>query len=222
MKTASIAIGARIGHAPDPAFFCSWTGLLRKGLEPADKVLMPAVGLPHSCAANVLADQFLGETECDALLMLDDDVVFDADALARLRVSAADYDILSALYVSRRGDPRPVALRYDGNRYVPMATDKLTGAVDCDVVGLGFCLIGREVMEAVAKQRAATGIFAWSNQLGEDGEFCVCAKGQGFRVGVDSTVIIGHRITFTARWAPASGTITMDLEHFGLEQRKDG
>ena len=84
MKAGKVAIALRIGTAPDPAFFMSWTRLMRDGLRPGDVVLHPAIGMPHACACNFLISAFLS-TDCDSVLFIDDDMVFDAAALNTLR-----------------------------------------------------------------------------------------------------------------------------------------
>jgi hypothetical protein len=222
MKTDSIAIGTRIGQLVDPAFFVSWTRLLLRGRQAGDVVLMPAVGLPHSGACNFLADGFL-QTECDALLFMDDDMVFEPESLEALRRSAGDYDVLSALYTTRREPVRPIVMHRMPNGYAPRQADKCFGMVDCDVVGLGFTLIGRGMIQKAAEERGPEGVFTWSNMLGEDGEFCDYTQRNGGRVGVNCDVIVGHRVAYTSRWNASENAVEMELENFRLNiERKAG
>lgn len=220
MKTDRIAIGARIGHAPDPAFFVSWTEMLRGGLRPNDVVLMPAVGMPHSGAANTLVQRFLN-TDCDALLFVDDDMVFNSETLNALRETVSGHAVLSALYTTRREPVRPIVLHRTGNEFKPRKPELCHGLVDCDVVGLGFTLISREVIEYIAKLRGEIeGVFTWSNLLGEDGEFCQAAIEAGYQVGCNCDVIVGHRVTYTATWNVTDNAVEMEMESFGLNSKR--
>lgn len=220
MKTDSIALGVRIGQMVDPAFFVSWTEALIGALRPCDKVLMPAVHLPHACACNVLAERFM-RTDCDALLMIDDDMVFNPGAINALRETQSDHAILSALYTSRREPIRPIGMRKNGEGFSGMPFEDFKGLVDCDVVGFGFTMISRQLIAEVAGLRASTGIFQWANTKGEDGEFCVLAAQLGYKVGINSDVVIGHRVAYTSRWNAADQCVEMVNEDFGMFERKD-
>jgi hypothetical protein len=219
MKADKIAIGLRVGQMIDPAFFVSWTEMLMDGIRPGDKVLMPAVGMPHSCAANTLCERFL-RTDCDALLFLDDDMVFTPGDVAAIRGSVTNHGILTGLYTTRREPVKPIALWWNGEAYAGKESSELRGIIDCDVVGLGFTLVSRAVIEEVAKLRGKTGIFTWSNTHGEDGDFCVLAAQLGYKVGVNCNVVIGHRVTYTSRWSAEENAVEMAIEHFGMNRKQ--
>jgi hypothetical protein len=211
MKAGKVAIALRIGTAPDPAFFMSWTRLMRDGLRPGDVILHPAIGMPHSCACNFLASAFLS-TDCDSVLFIDDDMVFGVEALNTLRDSDTHHDILAALYTTRRPPVRPIVLDRDGDKIRPRALNQCVGILDCDVVGLGFTLFSRRVIEHAAAARGGDGVFTWDNQLGEDGHFCLAAVDAGFKVGVDCSAIVGHRVTYTSRWSASEQAVEMGFE----------
>lgn len=219
MKADSIALGLRIGQLVDPAFFVSWTRMIRSGLDACDQVLMPAVQMPHSCACNVLAWRFL-QTDCDSLLMMDDDMVFEPSAVADLADTQSDHGIVSALYTTRREPVKPIALWWNGKRYAGKPDSELRGLVDCDVVGFGFTLISRPLIEAVCKERGKDGIFTWSNTHGEDGEFCVTAARLGYKVAVNCDVVVGHRVSYTSRWNAAEQVVDMGIEDFGMNSKQ--
>ncbi len=220
MKTDSIALGVRIGQMVDPAFFCSWTEALIGAVRPSDVVLMPAVGLPHSGACNALAERFL-RTRCDALLLIDDDMVFRPSDIDAIRASTGDYAVFSGLYTTRREPIRPIALWWNGEAWAGKPTEELRGIIDCDVVGFGFTLISRGLIEQVAKLRGADmGIFTWTNRQGEDGEFCMLAAQLGHKVGINCGVRIGHRVTYTSRWNAEDQAVEMEIESFGMHERK--
>ena len=211
MNAGNIAIALRIGAAPDPAFFLAWTRLVRDGLRPGDAVLHPAIGMPHACACNFLVSAFLS-TACDAMLFIDDDMVFDVAALDKLRDADTPHDILSGLYTTRRPPVRPIVLDREGDNIRPRAVNQCVGVLDCDVVGLGFTLFSRKVIKHAAEQRGIDGVFTWDNRLGEDGHFCLAARDAGFRVGVDCGAIVGHRVTYTSRWSPTEQAVEMGFE----------
>jgi cellulose synthase/poly-beta-1,6-N-acetylglucosamine synthase-like glycosyltransferase len=221
MKTDSIAIGLRIGQMVDPALFVAWTRLLRGGLRPSDAVLMPSVGVPHSCACNVLAERFL-ESQCDALLLLDDDMDFEPDALNALRATDSEHSILSALYTTRREPIRPIVMHRRENGYGPRKPEECHGLVDCDVVGFGFTLISRQVVAHAAEDRGMSGPFQWSNVMGEDGDFCLWAAAHGYKVGCNCDVIVGHRVTYTSTWDAESNAVEMELRNYGMNKKGKG
>jgi len=157
-------------------------------------VLRPAIGLPHSGACNLLVARFL-ETDCDSLLFIDDDMVFDHTSLAQLRAEDGGFAVLSALYTTRRPPFTPIILMEDPSTKtgtVRLAIPPGGGLLKVDVVGLGFTLIRRDVL--------APNCFDWINGLGEDGAFCRRVRAMGREVGVNADVNIGHRATFTIRW----------------------
>lgn len=217
MNTDRIALGVRIGQLVDTAFFVSWTEALVGAIRPGDKVLMPAVHLPHACACNVLAARFL-RTQCDALLFIDDDMVFKPSDIDAIRATKSDHSILSALYTSRREPIRPIAMMRRGDGFAGVPLNEFKGIIDADVVGFGFTLIAREVIEKIATQRGDIGVFQWSNKQGEDGEFCTMAAQMGYKAGVNCNVLIGHRVSYTARWNAADVSVEMVNEGFGLNE----
>lgn len=201
-----IAVGVRVGSQPDAHFFASWTRLLCNGLRTGDVVLPPSIHLPHSNAANRLVEGFL-QTGCDSLLFVDDDMVFDAGTLERLRADDRGWgcDILSALYTTRRWPCNPIAFKWDEAAGKVAAVGPLTAPlVECDIVGLGFTLIRRHLL--------SLNVFRWDEKKGEDGLFCLSAKaGFGARVGVLSSVRVGHRVSAAAAWDPDAGSAVLDL-----------
>lgn len=210
-----VAIGVRIGVAPNAAFFQSWTGLLLKGLQHGDRILPPSVGRPHALAANYIASMFL-ETDADTLWMLDDDMVFPADTLERLRASDPAPDIVSALCVSRRAPFGAVALlrQPDGTfRFIRGGK----GIVPVDVCGMACTLIKRPVIEEAFKRRDQHQPFHFRLREGEDGDFCLWAASElKASVAVNYDVSIGHRTEFTASWSLQNDAPQMDFEPFGF------
>ena len=157
----SVAVGIRVGKHPEPATFIDWTGLVTRGLDPGDTVLMPRAHMPAHWAADALVRDFL-RTDKDSLLMIDDDMTFAPDALAKLRHNEKnwDYDIAFAFCTWRTEPPKPVIYRLvdeqppepmsrQGEYYIPVVNFQDGELVEPDAVGLAFTLIRRHVFEAM-------------------------------------------------------------------------
>lgn len=189
----TVAIGARVGK-PDPRWVQCWTHLVMSAGE-GDKILPLACDLPHHFAASTLMNDFLTRTDCDTLLLVDDDMDFSADDLSSLRDHDRNwaYSILSALYCSRHGSHEPIPTR---------DTIAAGGTVDAPHVGFGFTLIRRACVEHIfAATMEGELPVRWSPKIiGEDVDFCRRAIGLGHRVGVDTTVPVGHRSVVTVTW----------------------
>ena len=209
MSFGSIAIGVRIWANVRAEFFRSYSDLLMGGLRDGDAVLPPAVRLPHSCACNFLAESFF-QSECDSILFLDDDMDFRPSDLDVMR-DTGEYDILSGLCVSRRGQ-KPVMHLLD-KEAKEFSVDP-NGVCPCDVAGLAFTLVRRSVFDALGYHN----IFRWDNVMGEDGAFCCDAKAKGFSVGVHTGVSVGHVMDVTVRHEVETGKNKYRFEDFGVKK----
>jgi len=198
MSWGNIAVGVRIGSTPEGAFFKSWTGMVHKGLERKDIILEPAIGMPHHYAAEEVAKQFLA-TKAQSLLFVDDDMVFDVEALNRLRHDRDGwkYDVLQAHYLKRVAPHHPLIIKKvgEGKFKCEIETPKDT-IIEVGAVGLGFTLIHRRVFERILKvKREGCMIFAWGPRTeSEDFMFSRQAEDSGSRLGVTTKVSVGHCI----------------------------
>lgn len=207
-----IAVACRIGQKPDGEFFRCWTRLMLGGLRDGDRVLTPAIEMPCHYAADCLAKGFLN-TDADTLLFIDDDMVFNNKNLNMLRddEDGLQYDVIMGLCQSRKPPHRPLILEPNPNGagfLVPSAPpeDKI---VDVGVVGLGFTLIRRKVFEAMEEP-----YFYWGEKGdGEDAMFSMAATKLGFKLGVNTRVVIGHRFPVTVEW---------DFKENGLAYESNG
>jgi len=213
MGFGTIAVGMRIGHMVDPATFISWSRMLVSGLRDGDQVLLPAVGLPHSNAANVLCERY-AKTPCDSLLMIDDDMTWKPQDVDALRDSGTNAGVVSGLACMRRHPYQPVVLRKLKDK-VGLLHGPHSGIVDVDYVGLAFTLIKREVLESLGM----TNVFKHDNHLGEDGSFCKRAKNAGFKIAVNADVKIRHRATITLEYDSEKNKTKLMPENFGIKKR---
>ena len=206
-----IAVGCRIGKHPEAAFFAAWTGLVVEGLRNGDVVLTPSAYSPAHWASDFLARQFL-KSECDTLLMIDDDMEFPPDALDRLRSNAAsfEYDIVFALCTTREMPPVPVLLRLAENQpddgrelYQRVTRFPLGRTIPVDVVGLAFTLIRRRVFEAMLAPGGPDASYFFTYGAGretDDAPFCRQARRLGFALAVDTAVHIDHVAAIPLGW----------------------
>lgn len=206
-----LAFGVRYTRG-DPAFFWSWTRLMLAGRRVGDVTLHPAISMPHAVAANYLVWAFL-ESAADSLLFLDDDMEFDHTTVEALRESGREFDVLSALYTTRRAPHVPLVLiGFDRETKKPNRKATFAGIEPVDFVGLGMTLIRRELLERMMTDtRQDGGPFAWAASEGEDGHFCRLAREKyGARLAVNCDVSIGHRVTATARWSNAENKVLIE------------
>ena len=123
-------------------------------------------------------------------LWLDDDHVFNPDLALYLAQHAA-LDMVSALYFARAGKPYPTAYVKDHTDEDPYKHFPLLGVpsrlCEVDAVGLGACLMRREVLECVPEPW-----FTLDYRGGEDIAFCVRAKAHGVGIWVDGSYVLGH------------------------------
>lgn len=137
----------------------------------------------YDCAAscNWLVEHFTG----DHLLLMGDDHVFPPD-LPQL-LSAHDLDIVAPLVLGRRVPFEPVCSR-DGKPWEPEGEP---GLYEVEETGTAGMLIKREVFEATESP--------WFNslrtdegQLSDDIFFCRKAKEAGFKIHVDTSIVLSH------------------------------
>ena len=214
----SIAIGTRIGRHVDASFFHCWTGLLRSTvMRPGDVVLNPAVGVPHCVGCCIIASHFLA-TPCDALLFLDDDMEFWANQVATLRSDDHGFDVLSCLYVTRKGSHSPLVLAGDpkDGRPTRVPTEQIKGVVPVKYVGFGGLLVKRWVIAAVVEKYNGQSPFWFDQALGEDGRFSVDAAEAGAKIAVNCDVRFGHRVEMALSWNVDKHRLDFAENDFGM------
>jgi hypothetical protein len=155
---------------------------------------------------HIVAKTFMEQTDGEYLLMLDDDTVFGVHDYDRLIQAAENLenvgDIVSGLYARIDGTLCVFDLTDEG--YKPTSPNLLAAQrfYPAGAVGLGFCLVHREVFDSLSK-RAATAL-PWfeigaegPGRLADDTSFCYRAVQAGFSVFVDTKTQIGHSKTVT-------------------------
>jgi hypothetical protein len=148
------------------------------------------------------------------LIFVDDDMVWQPDAIGRLVASyhelLTDDPFLAPFMLGglcfRRSQPyQPTLYMRESPTDGPynFLEDWSDGYVEVDATGCAFLLIPVEVFEAIAgtampsfEQREKLGglpsFFRWERKYGEDIQFCQDAKAAGVRIFVDTRIEVGH------------------------------
>ena len=155
---------------------------------------------------NNIVRRFLG-TEAEWLWMVDSDMVFESDVLDRLMASAhwKNRPIVGALCfgANRRSTkifPTMYWWKEDGELLRADRTNidfRSAGMVEVDATGSACTLIHRSVLEKICEKHPypkGPYAFAWDGdeRVGEDVNFCIRARVEGFPIWVDCDIRVGH------------------------------
>jgi len=153
---------------------------------------MTQLGYPIDLAREALAEEFL-KTDAKFLFFLDDDVVVPSNTLVKLH--AYNVPIISCLYYRRHKPPpeppaTPAMWKMISENSFSIITKFPKGRlIEVDAVGLGACLIRRDVFERMLNDKPW---FKFERKLSEDLYFCRKAKKHGFRILVDTSIVAYH------------------------------
>jgi hypothetical protein len=215
----TIAFGVRIGGLVDPSFFYCWSMLLRSSsFRTGDVMLNPSVGLPHGPACNMLLEWFY-RSDCDSLMLLDDDMEFTPDAIDRLRSDDYGYDIISGLCVTRKVQHVPIVItgRDPVTNMVQVAKrDEIKNVMPVAYAGFGAIIIKRWVLQKMLEARPGEQLFYFDPRLGEDGRFCEDARAVGARIGCNTGVRFGHRTTVALYWNTEAQAVDFSENDYGF------
>jgi len=162
-------------------------------------------GVNISSIRNTLHWKFL-EGDDDYLLWTDSDISWVPDDVQTL--IDTDVPIVSGLYynVNERGELFPVVtLSGIGKDHRPTLewTNEILdqgGITQVEGVGMGFCLLKREVVEKVGVrnhlwpfQETERTVKGQTDYYGEDVTFCLRAKAAGFPIYINLLARVGHK-----------------------------
>ena len=144
-------------------------------------------------ARNQLVDAAIA-SDCEYLLMLDDDMIVPPDLIERLL--AHDKDVTGALYYQRGGAFHPVimqTLKHDTGEmtarflepFDPVITNP--GLHEVDVIGGGCMLFRVDIFRKLTPP-----YFWWEDTLGTDIAICTRLKDAGVQIWVDTSLELGH------------------------------
>lgn len=169
---------------------------------------------------DVLADQFL-KTDLSHLLMIDDDMSFDASAVLRLLAAKKDVigipsplrayrlDILSQLIKGGFVPEAAMSLAHSFNMDISEATTITEGAFRVDTIGFGIMMVSRECLVRMREKgnlpryftkpspEPVTGFFGRldlpsGERVPEDYSFCMRWREMGGEVWALADVMVGH------------------------------
>lgn len=164
------------------------------GLDtPVGSAKMAIEGADVAQSRNKAVARMLGFPAHRWLLFVDDDMLFEDDALARLLVH--DKPVVSGLAFARRAPYTPCVY--------PITEEQMAsgGLVEIEEAGTGFLLIRRDVLEALSRPWFEAGQIE-SGEMREDKHFCQKVRAAGFPIFVDTSLKIGHQIDAWVRSGP--------------------
>ena len=142
------------------------------------------------------------ESKCNRLLWLDDDQTFAPKDVIRLLCLSTELEIVGAVYPCKR---EPIELRIS-TTHKSIPSDRW-GLIRVDGMGLGFTMVTRQVMQALADHSPLVKFDEYAERrpmvfhprlndkmedVGEDIGFFHDCKALGFEVWVDPAMSIGH------------------------------
>lgn len=163
-----------------------------------------------SVGANreAIIHQFM-QTECDALVMIDDDVLPPAD-LTPIVADLADYDVVAAAYPIFQPQhwPLPVtAAFYENDEGQRGPIQETSGTHRVDAVGTGCVAIRRQVFDALPIP-AFYETTVNGHVVSDDINFCSEATNAGFHIAVNLDVRCDH-ITTVSLGAVLQGALQL-------------
>ena len=153
----------------------------------------------HAAARNSLVDQMLG----DWLLMLDTDITFEPDLLARLLMifnrqldTGQSIDVLAGLYQHKANPHHPVLYMWGEkeNEFLHMGDwDRVDGHCVMPIAsaGAGCLLVRRSVYDRI-KQELKESPFDITHPFGEDHSFFLRLKKLGLQGYCDPLITVNH------------------------------
>lgn len=203
-KKGGVIVAWLMGGQSTPGFVASIAALTAVSPQYGVNLLgaIPKVSGPRIAAArNAVVTHFLS-TQGEWLFMVDDDMVFDSDALVRLLQIADKRErpiVGGFAYAAGRDGYFSTIWTLDDNKN-PVRVDDYPPDQLVRVVGTGAAclLVHRSVFEAILEKYGDT---PWpffqetslnGNTVGEDFTFCIRAGEAGFPIHVDTGVEFGH------------------------------
>lgn len=156
-----------------------------------------------SRARNKIAERFLA-SECEYLMFIDNDILFQPEDIAMLR--SYERDIVGGTYLKKTLPYQPVANSYLG-------TCEQSGLYEMAEIGTGFMMIKRSTFEKIIELHGESlsyrpendeskgvyydffrvGVNDDGRYLSEDYFFCELARKCGLKVWLDPAILVKHK-----------------------------
>lgn len=165
--------------------------LLAMRKEPDTNIMFGVSSLIYD-ARNVLAENTV-RGKYDRILWLDSDMVFDRDLMEKLSARLDEgYDMVSALYVSRKPPIRPCVYSHvqPGENAPSIEDYDGAGLVQIEGCGFGAVMMTVDLVNAVGEAYGRP--FSPIIGLGEDLSFCYRVTALGRKMFCDTDIRVGH------------------------------
>lgn len=190
MTSVYVAMPTRDG---DPNHVCFYAALQAANVEECARNEVVVYPNPYSVVENrnLVVEKFL-ETDCTHLMMIDDDVHVQPDAIKLLLSLGAD--VATGCYPVRKGNLVVLAVDHDGQGW---STEWPEETRSCKLCGAGCLLVHRRVLETLEAPTFRWPLFPMRSKVakdkrGEDMRFCEDAIAAGFKIVCHHRVRCGH------------------------------
>jgi len=204
MQKKNIAICVPSGRHVDFAFFSSFANSIGELMLNYNAAVF-TVSSPmifenrNEIARHVL--QFEERTpgfKFDYMLWLDNDIMFNFSQVQKLLAHLeSGKDFISGVYYNPKDrEILPVAYWKNGESYKWLGEKELTGVMEVDAVGFGFCAFSMDLMrKTFAKYRPRPFNLRQlesGSLVTEDQVFCERAKELGAQIWLDTSIVVKH------------------------------
>ena len=198
MKRIAICIPIK-GNVSD-IFLLNFSNQLIKNSRNYDLFIVSSTTMPLDSARNEIL-QLAMKNNPDYLWWLDSDIILPKNLDVLQSLIKNDKDIVSALYFKKEYPYHPVFIIIKDGKPSIIKPVPLNQILKVDAVGLGCCLIKREVFEKMLEKNDNKPIFEFKKHklsnneieiLSEDTTFCFKAKKNGFKIFVNTGLICKH------------------------------
>ena len=170
-------------------------------------------GLNPAEARNEAVEDFLADSDCDCLVMADDDQVLRSDTLLRLTamLDQGPYGVVAPLILKVAPPFQTVAWHTVDGLLTPFVPWGKTGVHDLDEVGAGVIAFPKEVLISIGRPWFRVGqIAGHADKLMEDVDFSRRARQAGYRIGIDLEHEVGHASGAFVVWPDvAAGAVVL-------------
>ena len=206
-------LGSIVGRVEEVGFSQSmrllWRELDRRGIEFTDGTVVGDAAVDR--ARSIVGSTFL-RSDADVMISIDSDIWFRAEDAISLAEKAQEYDLIGALYMTRKLNTQPAIMLPPGEG---ISFDPDAQPVETPFVSGGFTAVTKRVFERLSLElplchqswtdRGADTSF-WPfympfvipserdgyMYLSEDWAFVQRAKDAGFKVWLDPSIRLGH------------------------------
>jgi GT2 family glycosyltransferase len=190
-----IAVCVPVKESVSTEFLGSFLNLVFSNMKKYEIIVSFSELFPIDTARNDLVERAL-KYNPDYIFFIDSDMILPDNILDDL--VCMEKDIASALYFMKVPPYKPIAKIMKGKMFCIINSIPLNQVMEVDAVGLGCCLIKKEVFEKMKEKNEK--MFRIEEQkindkvqlLGEDTFFCLRAKESGFKIFLNTGLICKH------------------------------